>query len=80
MARPNEFPLDLVMAASSLDRAQAAALKAGLTQELALLQGPPGTGAAGLCRLCALRGLVRLAAGWLALGGIEAQACRTSFL
>jgi hypothetical protein len=39
------FPLrQLLLACTSLDGAQADALIAGLTQEWALIQGPPGTG------------------------------------
>lgn len=41
------IPLDLLVKASSLDVSQARALAACLTQELALVQGPPGTGEAG---------------------------------
>ncbi|KXZ55297.1 hypothetical protein GPECTOR_3g432 [Gonium pectorale] len=44
VGRPAEFPLGEVVAASSLDAAQAAALKAVLCQEVAVVQGPPGTG------------------------------------
>jgi hypothetical protein len=44
IARPEEFPLQELVAVSSLDTAQAEALAACLTQELALVQGPPGTG------------------------------------
>jgi hypothetical protein len=41
----SSFPLrQLLLACTSLDGAQADALIAGLTQEWALIQGPPGTG------------------------------------
>jgi hypothetical protein len=45
MACPEAFPLDELARASTLDGAQARALRAALTEEVALLQGPPGTGA-----------------------------------
>jgi hypothetical protein len=44
VAVPDAIPLDLVCQASSLDTSQARALIACLTQELAVVQGPPGTG------------------------------------
>ncbi|KAL4853487.1 NFX1-type zinc finger-containing protein 1 [Chlorella vulgaris] len=39
-----QFPFEQLAAATTLDPAQLQALKAGLTQKLALIQGPPGTG------------------------------------
>jgi len=41
---PEHFPSELLAQFSTLDATQIEALKAGLTQEVALLQGPPGTG------------------------------------
>ncbi|KAG2495159.1 hypothetical protein HYH03_006767 [Edaphochlamys debaryana] len=43
-AAAGRFPLDELLAASILDRAQAEALRATLCQEVAVVQGPPGTG------------------------------------
>lgn len=40
----DEFPIDLLLQESSLDLAQAEALKHTFSHELALIQGPPGTG------------------------------------
>jgi hypothetical protein len=47
MARPASFPLADLMAATTLDEAQARAVAACLGRELALVQGPPGTGELG---------------------------------
>ncbi|GIL57516.1 hypothetical protein Vafri_12731, partial [Volvox africanus] len=45
LARPwDQFPLEELLAASTLDRSQAEALRAALAQEVAVVQGPPGTG------------------------------------
>jgi hypothetical protein len=44
VGRPETFPVEHLVAGTTLDTSQAAALKVALTQELALLQGPPGTG------------------------------------
>lgn len=44
VSAPEGTPISLVCEASSLDPSQARALAACLTQELALIQGPPGTG------------------------------------
>ncbi|GLC70653.1 hypothetical protein PLESTF_001018400 [Pleodorina starrii] len=45
LSRPaGQFPLEELLAASSLDRSQAEALRAALSQEVAVVQGPPGTG------------------------------------
>ena len=44
-AHPDHFPLEEVLRRTTLDKCQAEALKAALTQEVALIQGPPGTGA-----------------------------------
>eukprot|EP00775_Hariotina_reticulata_P006332 gene6332-6566_t len=44
VAMPGNIPLDLLCRASSLDISQTRALIACLTQELAVVQGPPGTG------------------------------------
>jgi hypothetical protein len=44
LGRPDAFPLPDLMAATTLDAAQARAVAACLTRELALVQGPPGTG------------------------------------
>ena len=41
---PDTFPLNEINRWTTLDRRQAEALKAALTQEIALIQGPPGTG------------------------------------
>jgi hypothetical protein len=41
---PQDFPLDVLLAATTLDASQAAALMACLTKELAVVQGPPGCG------------------------------------
>lgn len=50
------FPLvELLQACTTLDRAQAEALKAGLLQEWSLIQGPPGTGALASCKQCLLK-------------------------
>ena len=56
---PSSFPLDTLVAASSLDPAQARAMNAMLTQELAVVQGPPGTGElciGGLMDFCEIAG------------------------
>ncbi|EFJ49576.1 hypothetical protein VOLCADRAFT_89933 [Volvox carteri f. nagariensis] len=39
-----QFPLEELLAATTLDRSQAEALRAALAQEVAVVQGPPGTG------------------------------------
>jgi hypothetical protein len=44
ISEPSKFPLGTLVSSSSLDMAQAQAMKAMLTQELAVVQGPPGTG------------------------------------
>eukprot|EP00798_Chlamydomonas_sp_ICE-L_P006216 gene6216-2832_t len=44
MTQSVEFPIDAVVAVSTLDTAQANALRASLTQEVAVVQGAPGTG------------------------------------
>ena len=44
-AAPDHFPMEEVLRQTTLDKSQAEALKAALTQEVALIQGPPGTGA-----------------------------------
>lgn len=44
ISSPELFPSELLAQFSTLDETQVEALKAGLTQEVALLQGPPGTG------------------------------------
>ncbi|GIM16879.1 hypothetical protein Vretimale_19458 [Volvox reticuliferus] len=45
LSRPvDQFPLEELLAASTLDRSQAEALRAALAQEVAVVQGPPGTG------------------------------------
>ncbi|GMH38367.1 hypothetical protein BSKO_06251 [Bryopsis sp. KO-2023] len=44
MTDPEKFPVDALTGVTTLDRAQAEALKAALTREVALIQGPPGTG------------------------------------
>lgn len=46
------FPVADLMAASSFDEAQARALGAALLRELAVVQGPPGTGGCGHCDVC----------------------------
>lgn len=44
MLSPSLFPIEAILAVSTLDEGQAAALQAGLCQEVAVIQGPPGTG------------------------------------
>ena len=44
-ASPEDFPLDELEQYTTMDRCQAEALKVSLTQEIPLIQGPPGTGA-----------------------------------
>ena len=46
------FPVAELVAASSFDEAQARALGAALLRELAVVQGPPGTGGCGHCNVC----------------------------
>lgn len=46
------FPVADLVAASSFDEAQARALGAALLRELAVVQGPPGTGGCGHCNVC----------------------------
>lgn len=41
---PDDFPLEELVESSTLDLSQAKALKKALTKEIALIQGPPGTG------------------------------------
>ena len=43
-ASPGTFPVDELAQSTTLDLHQAQALKLALTQEIALIQGPPGTG------------------------------------
>lgn len=64
MARPASFPLADLMAATTLDEAQARAVAACLGRELALVQGPPGTGELGAVRLSAVAGQAG-ACAWL---------------
>lgn len=43
-SRPQNFPLESLIEHTTFDRCQAEAIKAALTQEIPLIQGPPGTG------------------------------------
>lgn len=45
---PTLFPIEAILAVSTLDEGQANALRAGLCQEVAVIQGPPGTGGQGV--------------------------------
>ena len=44
LSAPEEFPETELEMVSKLDKSQIRAVKASLTQELAVIQGPPGTG------------------------------------
>lgn len=44
MSNTGAFPVDELESVSTLDKAQVQALLAGLSQEVAIIQGPPGTG------------------------------------
>jgi len=41
---PGAFPCEVLEDVSTLDKCQVQAIKAALTQEISLIQGPPGTG------------------------------------
>jgi len=44
MHRPETFPMEALLRATTLERSQAEALQAMLTRPVALIQRPPGSG------------------------------------